>query len=1509
MDPSLLVDDGQTQPAHSDSQTAVLDASFSHSPTGNKLFPNKRVLEVPDPSYKLTDAFSNASKSVSQEISGDCLKPLPSSHDMPQHSSHISEPERVHHYFGSSTPTLPFLAKSPRDFSQFYVDHQPSLCFSHIQDNSTPQTFRATSPISKSSTEQGVIMTLSRSEHNNGTHLLTSVSHKLDGVKADTAPVSDLYIFESETQDFSLSPGIDYPEMKYPNTPSLSQTGTDYETHFPMCDSPELVRQFHHDCVDSESSAVSQQTGTGPPAADGRDGDQMPGNYMTSGKAEVSNLTPQAWQSGSPVELWMDASQYLGGEDPVDRGLLDKMVQSESEGGLSGDIKVSGYDPEKSDRIGWSSNDTRGLWAPVERWSSVDSWASALSDWTGIISAPAEDFTTVFTEIGTEIEALTQVLVDVNTLIDKTGEPAEVTLEGRDKETSGREPAVRSHTQTPMGIQDKPLEVQTVAESPGHSGQRSLSCSMTKIARLSPSPEPQKREGIQSENLCGPGSITPGEKEPERSQSNQVECFSRTGVEHSSIGSSGATPACPRGHHVDVMAVPPPEGSSVILGETTTSRSQFGEDAAEEESDIYNTNEKELVILQITEDPDLDLQNSPEVPIGTRLRDVREEHCINERALVTEQEHKRICGQAETSEFDPNKTSLHSKSNVHGVDIHPDLDVCARTNVSFDILPHVGSKCQVEPQQESPKFIMPLTSLSVSSSSICGTRNSLEGGLVCTKRSVSDNTGHSCSQIGPCVLRPTFVKISDQSSLEDKEKQLTEPKEHKIDTADKSPPDGQKEQLDYYSGDPTESFVINRISEFHRELLNQGGHHADACIVSKKARVACIILDLNDPFVSRPRKTITSVDQLGQNMPHKTHKSNSECRTRPKKDKPTYHHHHGVQTSKKQEGSSHHVPAQPVCKLQDSHPLRGENHAGHATPRFGLEAKEAKLVIGSGAVPESVSEKSHSKKKKKNTPNAMAVKSAEDVLVEVENVIKQKTAKGRIDMFEAKLGAKAGKDKKDGHQAEGAAKKAKQPEAKVSKVDKPPQVPVQMLKNFTSPLSDDAVKRPRLSEDKFGKTVLESKLIQPDVSKQAKTEEPKVDIGAMRMKGYSDTVKQTTITPKEDMKVVQPIQAVSVSGDPQSLCLWCQFACVFTDCTTTWSRDGTVLAENKRSAGDESRVSLIISNASHKHLGKYQCRLSTSHGSLTVDYLLTYEVLSEIVIPASPKNASSEPAVEVSEEEGVQCSRLIFREDFLSDKYFEENHPVTIVTEKVHFGEGMHRRAFRTKLQAGLVPLLLPGVSGVLKVHNAISYGTRNNEELIQKNFNLAVEECQVQNTAREYIKAYTAAAQGVEAFGEVPDIIPIYLVHRPSSNIPYATLEEELIGDFVKYSVKDGKEINLMRRDSEAGQKCCAFQHWVYHKTEGNLLVTDMQGVGMKLTDVGIATCKKGYKGFKGNCATSFIDQFKVLHQCNRYCEILGLQSLQPKPKKPSSGAKPKPQPGAAPKKKIFGPTFKGTS
>ncbi|OXB60767.1 hypothetical protein ASZ78_016818 [Callipepla squamata] len=259
--------------------------------------------------------------------------------------------------------------------------------------------------------------------------------------------------------------------------------------------------------------------------------------------------------------------------------------------------------------------------------------------------------------------------------------------------------------------------------------------------------------------------------------------------------------------------------------------------------------------------------------------------------------------------------------------------------------------------------------------------------------------------------------------------------------------------------------------------------------------------------------------------------------------------------------------------------------------------------------------------------------------------------------------------------------------------------------------------------------------------------------------------------------------------------------------------------------------------------------------------------------------------------EEIEFMQLMFREDFISDSYFGGNLHGILATEELHFGEGMHRKAFRSKVMQGLVPVFSPGHPCVLKVHNAITYGTKSKDDLVQRNYKLALQECYVQNTARE--------------------IIPIFLVHRPANNIPYATVEEELIGEFVKYSVKDGKEINFLRRDSEAGQKCCTFQHWVYEKTNGNLLVTDLQGVGMKLTDVGIATLAKGqavplievgsegshsdqlsagkgkYKGFKGNCSISFIEQFRALHQCNKYCEMLGLKSLRSthqKQRKPTS-------------------------
>lgn len=90
--------------------------------------------------------------------------------------------------------------------------------------------------------------------------------------------------------------------------------------------------------------------------------------------------------------------------------------------------------------------------------------------------------------------------------------------------------------------------------------------------------------------------------------------------------------------------------------------------------------------------------------------------------------------------------------------------------------------------------------------------------------------------------------------------------------------------------------------------------------------------------------------------------------------------------------------------------------------------------------------------------------------------------------------------------------------------------------------------------------------------------------------------------------------------------------------------------------------------------------------------------------------------------EEIEFSQLIFREDFLRDSYFGDHLRGQIATEELHFGEGVHRKAFRSKVMQGLMPVFQPGHACVLKVHNAVAYGTRNNDELIQRNYKLAAQ-------------------------------------------------------------------------------------------------------------------------------------------------------------------------------------------
>lgn len=91
---------------------------------------------------------------------------------------------------------------------------------------------------------------------------------------------------------------------------------------------------------------------------------------------------------------------------------------------------------------------------------------------------------------------------------------------------------------------------------------------------------------------------------------------------------------------------------------------------------------------------------------------------------------------------------------------------------------------------------------------------------------------------------------------------------------------------------------------------------------------------------------------------------------------------------------------------------------------------------------------------------------------------------------------------------------------------------------------------------------------------------------------------------------------------------------------------------------------------------------------------------------------------------------------------------------------------------------------------------------------------------------------------------IPQYLMYRPANSVPYATVETDLPGVFLKYCTMDAKGRLITRTTSEVEQKCCTFQHWIHQWTHGNLLVTHLQGglYGLWVNTHYLCICKRLY-------------------------------------------------------------------
>ncbi|XP_067357392.1 alpha-protein kinase 3 isoform X1 [Channa argus] len=353
--------------------------------------------------------------------------------------------------------------------------------------------------------------------------------------------------------------------------------------------------------------------------------------------------------------------------------------------------------------------------------------------------------------------------------------------------------------------------------------------------------------------------------------------------------------------------------------------------------------------------------------------------------------------------------------------------------------------------------------------------------------------------------------------------------------------------------------------------------------------------------------------------------------------------------------------------------------------------------------------------------------------------------------------------------------------------------------------------------------------------------------------------------PLKAPQVIRKIRGEPFPDASGHLKLWCQFFNVLSDSTIKWYRDEEEILELKRSGGDESQVALAIVLASSQDCGVYGCTINNEYGTDTTDFLLSVDILSEILLKDD---------LEVGEE--IEMTPLLFNKGLADCGNWGEKYFGRIMTETVHVGEQCAHKASRVKVIYGLDPIFESGSTCIIKVKNPIAYGTKQENILADRNLQITKQECKVQNMIREYCKIFAAEARVIENFGYPLEVVPQYLMYRPANSVPYATVEADLKGVFLKYCIMDSKVKQITHTASEVEQKCTTFQHWIHQWTHGNLLVTRLEGVETKLTNVKVVTKSKGYQGLTECGSPEIFEQFVTHHECNYYCGLLGLRPLK---------------------------------
>ncbi|XP_068597348.1 alpha-protein kinase 3 [Brachionichthys hirsutus] len=386
---------------------------------------------------------------------------------------------------------------------------------------------------------------------------------------------------------------------------------------------------------------------------------------------------------------------------------------------------------------------------------------------------------------------------------------------------------------------------------------------------------------------------------------------------------------------------------------------------------------------------------------------------------------------------------------------------------------------------------------------------------------------------------------------------------------------------------------------------------------------------------------------------------------------------------------------------------------------------------------------------------------------------------------------------------------------------------------------------------------------------------PPEEIHAIRAEGKpAEKVKHD---PFKAPQVIRKIRAETFADTSGHLKLWCQFFNVLSDSTIKWYRNEEEIGQIKRNAGDESQVNLAIVQASSKDSGVYRCTITNDYGTDSTDCLLSTEILGGM---------SLREDLGVGEE--IEMTPMIFSKGVADSGSWANRFFGRIMMQESHIGDGCSHKVWRAKVIYGLEPVFESGNTCIVKTRSPISYGGKGESLLLDRNLETVKQECRIQNLAREYCKIFSAEARAIENFGPTLEVIPVYLMYRPANTVPYATVEVDLRGVYQKYRVLDHT-----RTGSDVEQKCCALEHWIFQWTNGNLLLTQLEGFDTKITNVGISVKSTGHQGLSIEGNPILFEQFVSQHQCNYFCGLLSLRSLKARdslstPTKPKGSKSP---------------------